>query len=767
MQGPKYLYAILNAAGQCASYENNTLVWNSVFTPLEMSPDGWQEMSILVEKNKEYFGLDITYGTPQNFVISAAAILKSVVYIWGIEFETFLQILERQTYFSDTEYGYYYDQLSRCEIDLSTYVDSGSVTTNILEGGIAKYIKANRSIDYAIDIDVPNRMRVAMDGIKLKESASFIISDPVTLDFNGAGNHIMGLEMLNNEQKTTLGAQTTTRMKEQSNALIPGTGDWILDLSDSTIPTVVTAIADMAVTVAAFPGSDLPFLPQFRYFMGFRVFNKATGALISYPDDSNLLFDSGPGLESGYGHKIIKTTISFIVPPGCIAFPVSFVNVTNDTYANGIQFTYDNNSLASSSTPNLILQYDYKFKGTFCYGLSANDLWKALIDKMTDGRYTGNSTLLENPDLNIVFTCGDALRQLIGSQIKISVDKFFTACNLIWGTGMGIIGSEARLERKRFFVTSTTGDTQLGDFNSRKIYPYTDCLFSSVKFGWPNQNYNVNLGDINGKYEICVTQIMSSPVTRVDTVLDLTTTVRADMYGQEFTRINLDGKTSTSDNADNDVFVQHVNNKPTEILSPITGLPFFTIWELDRTINKYVADNNVFVKEGDTYVISGVPFISTVSQYTQVGLLDKDTAFNVALSPKQCLIRGHGDYLHSCLEKMETKYLTFASSDKVSALAINNPIGYSTEENGNVQILTLDAPIFQPWVFEGTVINPPKLASQLVTSPIKTYSGNYAGIPVRGTSLKSGVMPTDNAPQDYQLLLAPEVDKTPFINEYE
>lgn len=733
-----------------------------------MSPEQWQEMQVIVERNKQYFGLDITYGTPQDFALSAAGILKTIAYINGIEFECTLQILELQLWFTDTEYGYYYDELTECEIDLSTYVDSGSVNANILQGGIAKYLKANRSTDYSIDIDVPERITVLMDGLKLKETASFVISDPITLDFNGAGNHIMGLEMLNNEQKTTLGAQTTTRIKEQDNTKIPPTGDWILDLSDSSIPTVVTAIADMAVTVAAFPGSDLPILPAFRYFMGFRVFNKSTGAQILYPDDSNLLFDSGPGFESGYGRKIIKNTISFVVPPGSVIFPLSFVNVTNDSYANGVQFTYDNGSIESPGTPNLILQYDYKYKETYCYHLTGAYLFNALVQKMTDGRYEGKSDLLDNPDPNVVFTCGDALRRLVGSQIKISLDKLFTLFNLVYGTGLGIIMNSLRIERKKFWVTSTAGDTVVGDFATYKLYPATDYLFSSIKFGWPNQNYNVNLGDVNGKYEVNVTQIMNSPTTRVSTVLDLTTTVRSDMYGEEFTRINLDGKTSTADNADNDIFVNHIEKKSTTIATPPGTLPLHvTYFALDRSINQYVLDNNIYLKAGDTYVVAGIPFTAAVSQYLQVGLLDKDTAWNVALSPKQCLIRAHGDYLHSCLEKMETQYLTFASSDKNSALIINNPLGKSTEENGNVQIASLDAPIFQPWIFEGPVVNPPRLAAELIVSPVKQYAGNYAGIPVRGTSIKSGVATTDSAPQTYEILLAPEVDKTPFINVYE
>lgn len=765
MQGPQYIFAIENEAGQSASYENNTLIWNSTPTPLDFSPDAWQTMTVLVERNKANFGMDISYGVPENFVKTAAGILKSMAYLKGIEFVCYLRCFQQLLYFNDTEYGFYYDQLFKIEIDLSSFVDTGQVQANMLQGGVSKYLKANQNITYSIDLDVPERKPILMDGITLLENASFLIQDPFDIDFTGGGNHIMGLEMINNEQKTTLGAQTSVRKSIDTNPAIFASQDFCLETGVTV--TTLTVTVDTAVTVQPFPGSSLPILPTLRYTMSLRIFD-AAGNLITYPGNDNLLYDTGPEFESAYGRHVIKVTKTLTVPANAFVYPFSQVNTTNTTYANGIQFLYDNDSLASSVTPNFLLQYNFKYKPTICYGLLASQLWTKLIEKMTDGKFTGKSDLLDSPDLNLLFTCGDALRQLLGSQIKISMGKLFSCLNLIFGIGQGDIGGNLRLEKKKFWVTPASGEpTDLGESGTFKVYPYTDCLFSSIKFGWPNQNYNVNLGDVNGKYEICVTQIMNSPTTRVSTVLDLTTEVRADMYGAEFDRINLDGKTSIADNADNDTFVFHVKKDITTFNSPITGSPFFTAYEFDRSINQYILDNNIYVEAGQSYVVAGVPYVAQTSQYLQVGVLDKATAFNVALSPKQCLLRAHGDYLHSCLEFMDDQYLTFASSDKNSSLIINNPLGYSTEENGNVQIATLDARIFQPWIFEGMIDNPPNLSALLITDPVRTYQTSYAGARISGTSLKSSTAPTDNATQAYQILLDPTVDKTPFINIYE
>lgn len=773
MQGPQFLFAIKNKAGQTGSFVNGALNWNSVYTPLDLTPDQWQQLTIMTERNKTYFGLDISYGAPQDYVKSAASILKCICIDLGTEYQTYLEILEQRLWLDADTYGYYYDRICLTEIDLSAYVDSGKVTVPILQGEIAKYLKANDSNVYAINIDVQERVGVLMDGAVLQEDAQFVIVDPADITFKPNGNHTMGLNLISVEQKTTLGAQSTIRQTiDQTNQ--PGifaSKDYCLLAAGVT---KVTATFDFAVTVAITPGSGLPIIAGLRYQAGFDVFD-ANGNIVNYPGGDNILYTSPNTFESGLGRHVVKVTKTFNVPSGSYLFPRSQLNVTNDSYANAVTFVYDNLDLETPSTPNVDLQYTYRFQPTICYGLFARDLFNYLIQAMTGGEYqVGVSALLDDPDLQILFTCGDALRQLVGSQIKISMRKFFQCINLIHGTGMGVVNNLLTIERKPFWLAPEDQGVDLGEAaDGYKLYPATDLTFSSVKVGWPNQNYNVSLGDINGKYEICVTQLYDTPVTRVSTTLDLTTDCRADMYGAEFARMNLDGKTSVSDNADNDVFCLHVektlrkiNGQPVPVV--INGVIYRTLYNLDRSINPYVQDNNIYVNIGDPYVIAGVTYTATVAQYLQVGLLDKASAYNVALSPKQCLMRSHSDYLHSCLEKMDTEYLTFDSSDKNSALQIiGQPGGVDTAENANVQIATFKPPIFKCWYFEGQIISPRSLDNTIVDNPIRKYNLTYRSVPLSGTAMKSAIAPTDRAQQAYQILLAPNTDITPFKTIYE
>jgi hypothetical protein len=748
MQGPHFLYAIKNKMGQSASFSNNALTWNSAFTPLELSPNGWKELSIITERNKNYFAVDINYGTPNDFVKSAAAILQSIAYLKGIEEVVYLQILEQQLWFTDTEYGYYYDQIVKCEIDMSSYVDAGSVNVVMEDGDVIKYLRANESIDYSIDLDVPDRKKILMDGMTILQSASFIIQDSAGVPVSHFGSHIIGLGLISIEQQQQVGAKTTLRIGVDRNPDIVATRDNVLQTYGNTD---ITIISNFAITVSSLLVN--PSTLQYSYIA--KIYDQF-GNFVREVEMVQTAVGAGIGR-----HLIQRTDIISNVPDGSVIYLLSISNKFNNEGGILVSYNYDNNDTLPG-TPNIIIKYTFRPPQKMVYGFTLKQVFEKLVYKMTDGQYGVSSDLLDNPDLNIMVTCGDGLRKIVGAQIKISMKKFFSLCNLIHGIGMGAVGGKLKIERKKFWCAVADPGVDLGETGARpKIYPATSVMFSNISIGWPNQSAGNN-ADINGRYEFNVTQKYSTPVTRVSTKLDLTTTARADASGIVYTFLNLEGKTSTSSNSDNDVIVLHVEKNLTVIPSPITGLPILSFYKLDRSINQYIVDNNLYVNAGDVY--NGQ--VVDQAQYVRVGVIDKESVFNAALSPKQCMIRAHGDYIRSCLDGMDNKYLVFSGSDKNSALIINSPVN-PTAENENVQIASLAAPLFKPWIYEGMIKNPNGLSLLLTKNPIRKYLTSYNGIPVNGIAQKSAVAPDSNAPQAYQLLLGPDVDLSPFITVYE
>lgn len=746
MQGIQFLFVLENIAGQSASFVDNTLIWNSTLTPLELSPDAYQELSIMTERNKSYFAVDITYGTPQNFVKQSAAILQTIAYMKGIEEVVYLRILEQQLWFTDTEYGYYYDQIVKCELDMGAYVDSGEVNVTMEDGDVVKYLRANESIDYAIDLDVPGRNPILMDGTKILQSASFITQDPLDFTTQVIGSHIIPLSMISYEQKQQVGAKSTVHKVRDVDADIFATDDNVLTISGQS---TVTIISDFGITpiIILDPAGTL-----YKYVA--KVFNRA-----GQKTQEVVLFQTALG--AGSGRHVIKQTNTLTVDDGSRIYLMSMTNKPNSGAGSSVIFKYDSTDTASG-VANVVLQYTFRPDQTVVYGFTMKQIFEKLVDKITNGQYGVKSTLFDNPDINVMLTCADAIRRLQGAQIKISLKKFFALSNLIYGVGMGNVGGTLTIERKRVWVSPDDPGIDIGEMGSRpKIRPATDLMFSSISVGWPNVNAADNT-DVNGRFEFNVTQVYNTPITRVSTKLDLTTTVRADASGVVTTSLNLDGKTTTSSNTDNDVFALHVEKTITSFPNRIGNTFVTRAFKLDRSINQYILDNNIYVNAGDTY--NGQ--VVDQSQYVQVGVIDKDSAFNVALSPKQCLVRAHGDYIRSCVERSDNKFLTFSKSDKNSALTINSPT-YPTVENGDVQLSTLDQPIFRPWIIEGPVVNPNNLSISITKNPVRKYFSSFKGIPFSGTSQKSAIIPWSNASQSYQLLLSPGVDLSPFITVYE
>jgi hypothetical protein len=290
------------------------------------------------------------------------------------------------------------------------------------------------------------------------------------------------------------------------------------------------------------------------------------------------------------------------------------------------------------------LRFDFLHRSTAIKALRPLYVFQQLISKMTNGQYIPQSDFLKNTRYDVVVTCGDAIRGIDTAVIKTSLRDFFTSYNSDFGLGMGMMGNILRLEEKAFWV-QYTDFIDLGEVSKMKVSPATDLLINNIKIGTPNQDYD----DVNGKQEFNTTHEYSTPITRVAKELNLVSVYRKDCYGIEFTRLNLDGKTTTDNDSDNDVFEIHIEDNP-------QGDGFY---HLDRSLN-----------------------------IGATGLLAPATVFNLFLTPARAL-RRNGNYIRSLFYKLESKYLTFQKNDKNDKVVAGGII-----EKADVQIASLDAPLF-------------------------------------------------------------------------
>jgi hypothetical protein len=782
MFGPQFLYFIRNENKQFAVFQGGALSWTGQAMPLEFSPDGWMDLNILTERNKKYFGLDRTYGTPQKFVEDAAGILKSIFYTKGIQGTANLIIAEQKLFFSSTEYGFYYSTLCKCEIDFSTYVHEGeSVTAQVLDGELHRMLEANESTVYEIDID-SNGVNLVLDGVKLKNYANYIVADPVTGTGNDVltGNHIIGLQLTSVESRTQLGAQTQARKNTDDPQVIKGlTTNFLLTTTDDPLelnwdysmeieysyfykggdvsnpitiqPPPANLYYDVWACVIAPDGSFSRTLIQhlpYKY--------KSQDILVHADHTSYFAYPKPKGTASLPG--ILKNSKVFLA--GGLFDKSNEESVPFQQVATPLRYIFrylTTTSTGALTDPNVTVNYYSVFPTSTVKALEALTLFNQLVSKATDGKYKGESTLLATLGTpgagsfkyksypKVLYTSGDGVRGLSHAVIKTTISDFFQDQNSTNCVGLGILNNVVRLETKAFWLTATGAQIiALGECSDLKISPAVDFEISGIDVGCPNQTYGSGgEDDINGRYEFNMTQHYTTPQNKMKNVLDLTTRYRRDMYGIEYTRINSEGKLTSDADSDNDVFVMHVENKITSGTIPISipGVPTINLtippfYKLDRTANKYVT-----------------------------GLLDKGSAFNVMLSPKHCLYR-HSDFLRSCLDKMDNLKVVFTSADKPVRIVTSYPNGITIDERADARIGSFAAQIFKPYIFELTSEMPETF---LEGSPIKKFTTTALGgrVSLAGFPMKVGIQPGNNKAQTSQLLCSPEVDLLQLIDIWE
>jgi hypothetical protein len=701
-QGRDHIYFLMDSANRFYYVSNGQVLVSTSPKPLQATPDGWRNIQITNQRNQKYFAVDRAFSLPLEFVKDGAQILKYLYYNRGIEEKVFLAIAKQQLYIDDTHYGYYYTLLYKGEIDFLNFQHDGpKVTANIMEGGIVKLIKANENTNYEVEVDIDEAVNVKMDGVKLKQKASYLITNGSLS--NDLGGHTIDCTLLGNEAISSIGAESQTRIAVTNTiSALWNTGQVFLQ----------TGAAEAQITIEW----DFKVTPQLAAGIG-AIF----GTFIAFQihvlesDSSRYLVPelapSGTNIQQkGGGDPLLlynqeqhfQGSLTITVP----ANTRSVLYMTANNLRDLTYFTYSNEG-------TLNIQYTYTHPTTYIKALRPFKLLSDIIYKLTEGQYTvASDTLAEYQD--IVVTCGDAIRGIEGAKIKTTLYNFFQAFNTVIGVGLGMVGNQLRFEKKSYWV-DYSDPIDLGEVKNLKISPATDYIYNNIKIGYPEQEYE----DVNGRQEFNNTHEYLLPVTRVAKTLEMVSPYRADCYGIEFTRINLNGKSTTDDKSDNDVFLIHIKDAPIEE----NGM---TVYELDRELNN-----------GAT------------------GLLEADSVFNLYLTPKHCLLR-NGNYLHSLFYKQENKYIRFQTTEK------NASVVTDVTENADVLIADLDGALFQPNLLDFQAKMPVNIQSILDINPVKAFTGTFVGKPFTGIIIKVSSRSADRASQDVQLLAAPDQDLTQF-----
>jgi hypothetical protein len=671
MQGKDFIYFLFDENNNSYYAYGDTVLLSGSLKPLEFTPDGWRKIQLQNQRNPNYFAVDRSFSVPLDYLKDGGQILKYIYYNFGVEAKVYMAICEQRLFFDATHYGFYYALLYRGEIDLANFKHDGpKVNVNIMEGGLVKLIKAYENTKYEIPVDVPAAVDILGDGLDLKASALYTVQTG-----NVGGLHLPGWLYINSEG-TNFSVETQTVYLRAGSINTSTSDEWILR-NVSNVDIVVNINGFIKVRATA---------PSDTFIFGFETSNGT-----QVPVYSNTSFPGGVDTN-------IPFNVNITLPPNEKLFSIA-------VYTNTL-------FLLKYLDGDIAISYTSIYKSTNYKALRPLYVFEQLISKISGGQYTVQSTFLQSMQ-DVVLTCGDAIRRIDGAVIKTSLRDFFTSYNSDFGLGMGMIGNTLRLEEKSFWI-DYTDPIDLGEVSKMKVSPAADLLINNIKNGSPNQEYD----DVNGKQEFNTTQERSAPITRIAKDLNLVSVYRKDCYGIEFTRINLEGKTTTDDKGDNDVYMIHIEDNPQS-----DGF-----YHYDRSLNA-----------------------------TASGLLTPSTVFNLYLTPARG-IRRNGNYIRSLFYKMDSKYLTFQTADKNKALVAGGIV-----ENADIQIASLDAPLFSCNYLEFETKVPYNLFEILNASPLKAFTGTWAGFSFVGIVDKISMQPGDNAAQTFKLLASPSTDLTQLI----
>jgi hypothetical protein len=699
-QPQTWLHFLTDSLGRSYVYQNGGVGQSAKPAWLQHGPDGWMENTIKYARNPNYHELFRTFTTPYKYVKDGAFITRYLKYRRGSQEKLFHVIHKLDKSFGG---GWQHKLFYKGQVDMSRINDTDtSVTANIMEGGLSKFLAANENIEYSLDIDVPDAVIIKDDGLKLQQKASYLLTNG-SLD-NDLGGHIIELQLLGNENVSSVSA-TSEQRKATNNQTI--------NLWRNESKFIETGVADTTITL----NWDFNMLPVLADGVG-AVFGTSLFLQVHALLDENTRY-SIPGLPSGtnlqsvgggdplllYNHKQHFTgSATFTVPANARLILYMSANNNRDLTF----FTYDNDGTFDAS-------YDYRHRTTFVKGLRPMYVAQKLLDKMTGGGYQLTSNYISSEWDNLIITSGDAIRGIPGAKLVTSWRSFFNSYNIPCNLSSGIRNQIMYIERKANAYQPTV-QVDLGAVRDLSIDDAVEYQYGSIKVGYPNTDTE----DINGRDEFNVTVTYTSKVETSSKVLDLVSTYKASMYEQELLRINLDGKTTTDDTNDNTVYFKHLESTPT------TG---------------GVGEPPVYYK-----------YLRVV--YTSfTGVIDPATAYNVELHPELCLKR-HGNFIRGVFYWMDGTDLTREKSDKNDRVIIfagpNKIVG-----NKTISVGSFDPALFIPLLFKVNGPMPDNLIDVMEAGPNGTFTFTYNGVQYSGFPLETGIQPVERPAQDTRLLCSP------------
>jgi hypothetical protein len=519
--------------GHVQEADANWLKPNGQPAHLQSDPDGWKDTLVKYARNIKYFGLFRDMTVPMKFGKDGAVILKDQMWKFGYEATVYFGMAKLNRILLP----YLYESWYLSELNFAKFKQTGyQVAMEALEGGVSKYLKANETTKYTLDIDNdPERIFLNADGVMFDFSRVFAVTPGQ--DVRGTNIYWMGMIETSREGNVPdVQFQDLPGLTEVTG--VYPVDQWQID-------------TDKGMPVATIKGTiEMHFEKSVAPIIRLEIYDKVTGV-----QQPQVFLTLGVPIQPAGSNMVLNVDTAFVVPPGHRVNIKAFGGSSSDA---NVQFRITGGELT--------INYEYRYAQTFVPGLYPHRVAELLVQKMTDNNFQLKSTLLLNKK-DMFITCGDALRGIVGSKIQTTFEDMFYSLFAEESIGIGVEGDYLVIEPlSYFFQNSIIAD--LGNVDSVEVTVAEDLLGNTLKAGYPKIDYT----DTNGKYEFNQGQGWSLPVTKFVKEIDMSSRWRADALGAELLRVNFEQKKTTDSDGDNDTFMFNIETVPHTIHIAILGI---------------------------------------------------------------------------------------------------------------------------------------------------------------------------------------------------
>lgn len=692
---------------------NGDIQTTTTATKLEYAPKDKDSTKITEERKFTYHGVYRKYSTPVEFVEDGAHILRHIFNTQGINGICWFRIDVFDSSVSVNDFVEEY----RGDIDFSRY-DSGRyiVKVEMMEDGFPAKLVSQESTEYELEMaDSGDKIWVKIPSIKLKFKQKWV----------SANGEYAGEDILANHFPTF-----NPSIYEGSNVSHIGT----YEQAQSITPIKIFSNEDDTNSITI--NMELPYGYDFhvqsgvgaissRFQLGYFVFN-SSNTLVS----TTVLY-SAPSLTSVGSTNTYSGTVSDTVTLAAGQYVAIFVrgraasDLANTTNTDLIQINSSVSIYVDQTTPDFYIPMR-----------SLTSVGTELINNIGDDT-TFASDLFDTDYPNLYLTSGDAAINLPKSKLKTTFADFWKSVNGVLCATMKYdrVADEARIEN-RIDSYDLTEITDVGAVSGMTYNPLTEEQWTNLKIGYENQTYD----DINGKDEPNQTTSYKSPLRRTLGDKDLKSSYRADHYGLVFHCLNLNDKTETDSEPDNNIWIVDVDIDAGAVGYVPTGYtgagePYYNVKK-----DTAIAVSNVYA--GDTY-------------------------FNISLSPARNFQR-HQQYFHGLFWNLDSDYVTWQSSNKSNATGLM----MSTFDSGTSETLAEDQDFlisdfpdayFKPIIFKFETVVDNEFKDLVLANPYGYITFVHNGNSFKGYILKVEYGISRPTKKTFELLCTSDTDTSNLI----